>query len=117
MRKPKLDACEQWWVSKLAPFDFDLKYIPQNVPADLLSRQSFHGARKASEFPEYVTSESIQDAFKLSVHIQGGAILAQVSSEGLKAVLESCLEWDASLLASFSMKGEQLHFQSFLLMS
>ncbi|XP_045568899.1 uncharacterized protein [Salmo salar] len=99
MTKPKLDACEQRWVSKLAPFDFDLKYIPgpQNVPADLLSRQPFVGARKASEFPEYVTSESIQDAFKLSVNIQGGEILAQVSSEGVKAVLESCLEWDASV--------------------
>lgn len=28
MTKPKLDACEQRWVSKIAPFDFDLKYIP-----------------------------------------------------------------------------------------
>lgn len=65
MTKPKLGACEQRWVSKLVPFDFDLKYIPgtQNVPADLLSRQPFARALEASNSTEdrgkYVTSESI----------------------------------------------------------
>lgn len=69
MTKPKLDACEQWWVSKRVPFDFDLKYIPgtQNVPADLLSRRPFAKVLDASEALENgaqcVTSEHIQEAF------------------------------------------------------
>lgn len=43
MTKPKLDTCKQWWALKLAPFDFDLKYIPgsQHIPADLLSCEPF----------------------------------------------------------------------------
>lgn len=35
----RLDACEQRWVAKLAPFEFDIQYIPgpKNVVADALS--------------------------------------------------------------------------------
>jgi hypothetical protein len=28
LTKAKLDACEQRWVAKLAPYEFDIKYIP-----------------------------------------------------------------------------------------
>ncbi len=28
LTKPKLDACEQRWVAKLSPYDFDIQYIP-----------------------------------------------------------------------------------------
>lgn len=28
LSKPRLDACEQKWIAKLAPFQFDIKYIP-----------------------------------------------------------------------------------------
>lgn len=43
MTKPKLDACEQRWVSKLAPYSFDIKHIAgvKNIVADTLSRDPF----------------------------------------------------------------------------
>lgn len=43
LTKPKLDACEQRWVAKLAPYTFDLKHIPgiKNTVADALSREPF----------------------------------------------------------------------------
>lgn len=43
LTKPKLDACEQQWVSKLAPYTFDIKHVPgtKNVMADALSHDPF----------------------------------------------------------------------------
>ncbi|KAI3357018.1 hypothetical protein L3Q82_003654 [Scortum barcoo] len=43
LTKPRLDACEQRWVAKLAAYDFDLKYVPgcKNNVADALSHEPF----------------------------------------------------------------------------
>lgn len=43
LSKPKLDACEQRWVAKLAPYDFEIKYIlgPKNMVADTLRCEPF----------------------------------------------------------------------------
>lgn len=106
MSKPRLDACEQRWVSKLAPYEFDLKYIPgsQNIPADLLSRQPFAKTMQAHECGRLVSTKSVQDAFKLSVDFQGQynqefrddcfESRSDVPAERVRAIIESCLEGD-----------------------
>lgn len=42
LTKPKLDTCEQHWVSKLAPYCFEIKYVPGRLNvANALSRGPF----------------------------------------------------------------------------
>lgn len=82
MTKPRLDTCEQRWISKLAPYTFDLKHIPgtKNVVADVLSRDPFTKTVSHRLITEQYTNllaeaegvslDGIQDTFRLKVQCQ-----------------------------------------------
>ncbi|KAJ8409993.1 hypothetical protein AAFF_G00210340 [Aldrovandia affinis] len=77
LTKPKLDACKQLWVVKLAAYDFNIKYIPapKNTVADALSRAPFVDGRISHRLiresyevlqadSEKLSSCSVQDLFR-----------------------------------------------------
>lgn len=81
LTKPKLDACEQRWVAKLAPYRFDIKYIPgpKNVVAYALSREPFVRPsvfyrltrvpyNALVEESQVVNPKNVQDVFRWSCH-------------------------------------------------
>ena len=82
LTKPKLDACEQRWVSKLAPYSFELKYVPGKlyVVADALSRDPFVKPVAQRLLPEPyselleqvcdVKDDGIQEAFRVTCQPQ-----------------------------------------------
>ena len=82
LTKPKLDAREIRWVSKLASYTFDLKHLPgkKNVVADALSHDPFAEAigRRLLREPystltqeaDEVEEDSVQDVFRLSCQSQ-----------------------------------------------
>ena len=124
LTKPRLDACEQRWVAKLAPFDFDIQYIPgpKNVFADALSREPFVRSRvlhRLTRVPYDVLLEEarglrvddVQDMFRLSCEqpeagcrtsMASGCELGRdgdnvhrlISGEEVSAVLHAQRRWD-----------------------
>lgn len=133
LTKPKLDACEQRWVAKLAPFDFSVKYIPgpKNVVADALSREPFaqpsmlhrltrvpYGA--LMEEADAWDSDCVQDAFRqsndpramLQMHHQA----AVASNNTWSQTADSCIsKQSVSAVLVRSLDQEYLPPQAFLL--
>ncbi|KAL7880623.1 hypothetical protein SRHO_G00028770 [Serrasalmus rhombeus] len=126
MTKPKLDACEQRWVSKLAPYAFDLKHIPgsKNTAADALSRDPFTKtvSRRLITEPyncllaeaEGMGVDGIQDTFHLKVQCHRPITMPTplsfpCDSATIKACLDIHEQWDmtAELRASQAIQALQ----------
>ncbi|KAI4883153.1 hypothetical protein NFI96_007208 [Prochilodus magdalenae] len=111
MSKPKLDACEIRWVSKLASFSFDLKHLPGkvNVVADALSRDPFTksiGQRLLEEpYPSLVQQssgveeDSIQDVFRAGCQSQVCRPVSRFTfgtgygDAEIRALCQGCCDW------------------------
>uniref|UniRef100_A0A3B1JCD7 ribonuclease H n=1 Tax=Astyanax mexicanus TaxID=7994 RepID=A0A3B1JCD7_ASTMX len=104
LTKPRLDACEQRWVAKLAPFDFDIQYISgaKNVVADALSREPFVKPRIMSRLTrtpydvllheaESLKEDEVQDMFRLSCELPEVERISRASACGITDDPESKL--------------------------
>jgi len=114
MTKPRLDACEQRWVSKLSPYSFDIRHVPGrlNVVADALSRTPFVKplcqrilSEPYSRLLEQVCTvedSCVQDAFHVTCLPQSAESLSlcspggvDLSEEEVSSLLSSYDDWDS----------------------
>lgn len=133
LTKPKLDACEQRWISKLAPYRFSIKYIPgpKNVVADALSRQPFVPNRLSERLltepyssllkeAEQFGKDTVQEAFRLSTGLQGAddppcvtSNQCPLSCAEVSAVLEGHSHWEAGVESrAISLIGQDIQHLS-----
>lgn len=104
LTKPRLDACEQRWVAKLAAYDFDLKYVPgpKNTVADALSGEPFvrssisHRLVKEPylsllDVVNGVVTGTVQEAFRLTTNCQAIQTADDSAGGDLSPAQDTCL--------------------------
>lgn len=122
LTKPRLDACEQRWVAKLAAYEFDVKYVPgsKNIVADALSRIPF-AVNKVSyrlihepysallSISEHLPVPELQDVFRQSsacqatqlIGVSGGShdhrsAVASMSAVEVAAIMSGHTDWETA---------------------
>uniref|UniRef100_A0A3B1JBI6 Gypsy retrotransposon integrase-like protein 1 n=1 Tax=Astyanax mexicanus TaxID=7994 RepID=A0A3B1JBI6_ASTMX len=129
LTKPKLDACEQRWVAKLAPYNFSIQYIPgsKNVVADALSRQPFTRScvsqrlvaepyKALLEEAEHYKEDVVQRTFVASTQCQAVEPLSphqelaccSLSSEEVSAIMNGQTEWSVGFKAKVGLLSQDV---------
>lgn len=93
LTKPKLEQC---WVAKLAPFDFDIQYIPgpQNVVTDELSRKPFGRPRMLHRLTRNLYADLLREAENLQVDSVRDMFCLSTELSELRAMRDASMSGD-----------------------